>query len=406
MKQCIILILVVFYFGCIGQQRAEYLRYTEKQIASLNLDSTKILKVEIDSITTIDMNPFLQEQVFDFGALVEEIKLVPLETTDESLVDDIYKILVTDSHIYIYDSFKGGGLIVFDINGNFIRRIPNGQGPGEVGRLYDIAYDVENHELVAYQHSFLLFFTPLGQYIRKERLPFGFYNFTVIPNGYLFKTLDKQGNGHLGHFEDYTLFITDKNFKLKSVALPAFPCEINYGGSHYVYDNNHDIKITQNFIDTVYQYLNETNSLKAKYVLNYSKKKIPAVYMKGSYDEFENAVRQNNYYFYIGEYFETESHHAFILNNKYIKLNSIIYRDKKTGNMVGGTHANFNPNEIPSIGFPETTSDNYFISVYYPFDENIYLTNSAIVSKEDKKKLKKLKEDDNQILAFFKLKNF
>jgi hypothetical protein len=73
--------------------------------------------------------------------------------------------------------------------------------------------------------------------------------------------------------------------------------------------------------------------------------------------------------------------------------------------MTGGTHANFNRSEIPSIGFPVAVSGDWFISAYYLDDKNTYLINSSIISKEDKEKIKNLKEDDNQILAFFKLKD-
>ena len=196
MQKYILLFLFVFFIGCVGQS-TQNSHYTKEQTASLHLDSTTVLNIETDSVTTIDLNPFLKKQAYDLGALIEEVKFIPLETTDESLLSDIYKILTTDSYIYIYDKLKGGGLAVFDKEGKFVRRIPNGQGPGELIRLYDIAYDWENNELVAYQHSFLLFFTPSGEFIRQKRLPFGFYNFTVIPDGYVFKTLDKQGNGHL-----------------------------------------------------------------------------------------------------------------------------------------------------------------------------------------------------------------
>jgi hypothetical protein len=407
MKKYIIPVLAIFCFACTGQQQSnENSRYTKEQIAALHLDSATILNTLTDSVTKINLNPFLKKQKFDFGALIEEVKLVPLETTDESLLDDIYKIFVTDSHIYVHDSYKGGGIVVFDRNGKFVRRIPNGGGPGELIRLYDIDYDKENNELVAFQHSFFLFFTPSGEYIRKERLPFGFYTFTVIPDGYVFRVHGEQGNEHLEFLKDYQLFVTDKNFKLRLAALSLYPKGGVLTGHNYLYNNNNTIKVTQDYNDTIYQYVKETNCLKAVYILDYSKKKIPEIYLKGSYNDFKNAVRQNDYYFYIGEYFETESHHAFILNNWYIKLNSIIYRDKKTGNITGGTNASFNVNEIPSMGFPIATSGDYFISVYYPHDSDPRLMNSSIVSEEDKEKIKNLKEDDNQILAFFKLKNF
>jgi hypothetical protein len=128
------------------------------------------------------------------------------------------------------------------------------------------------------------------------RLPFGFYNFTVIPDGYVFKTLDKQGNGHLGQLEDYTLLVTDKNFKMKSVAMPVLPSDVNYGGYNYLYKNSNTINVTQKFTDTIYQYISEANRLKAKYALDYGKKKLPKHYLQGSFDEFEKAVRQNDYY--------------------------------------------------------------------------------------------------------------
>ena len=69
------------------------------------------------------------------------MKLILLETTDESLLDAIYKVIVTKSNIYIHDRLKGGGIAIFDNNGNFIKRISNGRGPGELVRLYDIDFD-------------------------------------------------------------------------------------------------------------------------------------------------------------------------------------------------------------------------------------------------------------------------
>jgi hypothetical protein len=133
-SKCTVLLLSVFFLGCVNSQNKNS-HFTEEQTASLHLDSTTILEVETNDLITIDLNPFLKEQVFDFASLVKNVKLIPLETTDESLLGDIYKVLVTDSAIYIKDDFKGGGLVIFDREGKFVRRIPNGQGPGELLRL-------------------------------------------------------------------------------------------------------------------------------------------------------------------------------------------------------------------------------------------------------------------------------
>ncbi|MDR1756142.1 MAG: 6-bladed beta-propeller [Culturomica sp.] len=391
--------------GCTNQQKQNS-RYTQEQIASLYLDSTTTLKTETDSMIKINLNPFLQRQHFDFGALIKSIKIIPLESTDESLLDNIYKVIVSDSHIYIQDNLKGGGIAIFCKDGKFIKRVPYGQGPGELSRLYDIAYDKGNNELIAYEHSFLTFFTASGEFIREEKLPFGFYNFTVIPDGYIFKTIDGRGNSHLEYLKDYTLFITDRKFKLKSVGMYCLPMGKVISGHDYLYNNNHNVIVTQMYSDTVYQYISKTKELKARYVLDYSKKKLPEHYLPfETYNDFDRVVKQNDYYYYIGRYLDTETHHVFFLENYNIGR-TVIYRDKQSGNLTGGTNADYNMNETPPVAFPISTSDNWLISVYLPNQNTPLLFNSPIISDGDKLKIKNLTEDDNPVLVFFELKDF
>jgi hypothetical protein len=397
--------IVVFCIGCENIQQKN-VRYAKEQIESLHLDSTLLLKIQTDSLTIIDMNPFLGKKSFDFGDFIKDVKLLPLESTDESLVANIYKVLVTDSFVYVMDDFNGSGLIIFKRDGIFVKRISNGQGPGELTKLYDIAFDSTNNELIAYQHPFLLFFTQSGEYIGQTRLPFGFYNFTVIPDGYVFKSLDSQGNEHLGTFQDYTLLVTDKNFKLKHVGMYFLQNDINYGGYNYLYDNHNDIKVTQRFTDTIYQFVSTTNELKAKYLLNYDSKHLPDRYLKGNRQQFYAATSQNDYYYNLGKYLESDNHNAFFLENN-IRGQTVVYRNKKTGRMIGGSAANYHVNEIPPIAFPIASCNEYFISSVLPDDEMYeLLLKSTVISNEDKNKLKGIKDEDNPILVFFRLKDF
>lgn len=406
MKKYIILIFnIILFFGCTMQEQKNE-RYTKEQISSLHVDSATILDVNIDSIKSINLNPFLKKTSFNFGALVKKISLIPLETKKESLIDDIYKILVTDSTIYIMDDFNGRGIIVFNKNGKFIRRIPNGQGPGELVRLYDIAFDYEKNELIAYQNSFLLFFSPTGEFLRQERLPFGFYNFTVIPNGYIFKTLDRQGNEHLGDFQDYTLLITDKTFKINSVGLPFSPIENVIHEYDYVMNNSKCVSITQAYTDTVYQYVDTLGQFRAKFSLVYGDKKLPKQYLHSkTYAEFDDVIRNNDYYFYNGRYLETNTHNVFFLENYNIGR-TVIFRNKQSGNLIGGINALYNNNEIPPIAFPISAFKNALIASYLPSKNDSFIEMSSIISDMDKKKIKGLTEDDNPVLVFYELKNF
>lgn len=400
-----ILLVTLFMTGCSHRNKPNY-QYTQSEIESLQMSSTENLHIDVQSIKEIDLNSYLGNKDFDFGNAVKSMKIIKLETTDESLIGNIYKILMTPQHIYIQDDFKGGGLIIFTANGNFVRRIRQGGGPGELYKLYDMAYDQEANRLIAYQHPFLLHYSSDGEYIEQQKLPFGFYNLTTIPNGYVFKTLDECGNEHLGNNKNNTLLVTDKQFKLKFAGLPSSHINVNYGGYCYLYKNENEIQITNKLTDTIYCYDYNKNQLKATYILDYKDKKIPSALLTKQGADFRKALAQNDYYYFIGEYLENQSHQAIFLRNNYRGTQTIVYRDKATGKLIGGNRGCFDIQEIPAVVFPKSTYKNYFISVHHPNSKDSLLENSNILSPESKQILRSLKKDDNPVLVLFQLKSF
>lgn len=406
MKQYIFIILFVLSASCTRQK--ETTRFSEKEIQSLELGNTSDMKLSADSITTIDLNRFLKKQTYEFGSLIDEMKLIPLETsTDESLLAAIHKIIITDSNIYIQDRYKGGGIVIFNQDGKFIKRISHGHGPGEISRLQEITYDPYGKKLIVYTNPFLITYTSNGELLEQIKIPFAAYNIAALPNGYIFKTLDEPNNVHLGKWKDCTLLITDDKLALTSAAFPVPSCPVNYGGYHYLYPNDDAVNVTMNFGDTIYEYKVASKELKIKYILDYNEKKLPDSYLKEKSKEFHSVLAENDYYFYLGEYLETESNNAFFLENKYIGRQTIVYRDKRTGNLIGGTYGLFHvDNEIPPIGLPRATVGEYFVSIHQPNGKGASLANSSILSSEDKLKIKDLNEDDNPVLVLYRLKEF
>lgn len=405
-KYCIWFVLLFTLFTTCRKQEENW-HFTEKQIASLHLDKTTTLKPNTDSTIIVDLNPFLGKKTFDFGSLIDEVKLLPLETTDKSLVGGIYKVVATESNIYLMDKFKGKGLIIFNKEGKFVKRLSHGQGPGELYRLWDFSYDKENDKLIVYQHPFLMLYTSSGEYIKKQRLPLGFYNFIAISGGYLFKTLDYQGNEHLGDFKNSTLLITDKNFKIKSAGLNHLPFGKVLTATSLLHRDQDILSITETCTDTIFQYDTTSNQLKAKYIMDYSEKRLPKEFcFIDSYEKFHKITKSNDYVYFYGEYLETKTKNLFFLENNYNNIKTIVYRDKQTGNMKGGAHATFNWEQIPPTTFPISTYKDYFIAVHNFEKRDSLLLRSTIISDEDKEKIKKLKEDDKPILVFFKMKNF
>ena len=399
-------ILYCCFMGCTSNNKKDT-HFTDKQIASLNLDSTSILTTNTDSIETINLNPFLKKQEFLFTHMIDKVKLLPLETTDESLMDDINKILITESYVYIIDYYKGGSVLIFSNEGKFIRRIYQGESPQEIYNPSDITFDDNKQELIVYNKYYLSFFTANGQFIKRKRVPLRASEVTIIPNGYLFKAGNGQGNQHFGFSQEYLFFVTDYSFKLKSVGLPYSlsneTCYKNFIGN--LHEGKQKVSLTTSYTDTIYEYDYQTNKLKAKYALDISDKGLPKNRLGRTWKELQKALRDNDYFLYNGAYLETQRHELFYIENWYIKLNSVIYRDKKSGNMKGGTNMLYNTGIIPPINLPFASHGDYFISLYFP-QNKWNISDNPNFTEEDKYKISKLKEEDNPVLVFFSLKDF
>lgn len=161
-------VFLLCLFGC-GEGTRQASNFTTSEIESLHLDSTKLLCADVSAVKRVNLNSFLGDKEFEFGDKVQSLHFIPLETTDDGLLANIYKVVLTDDYIYVHDAFKGGGLAIFTSKGKFVRRISHGGGPGELYRLSDLAFDSVTNRLLAYQHPFLLFYTPDGKYLEQKK---------------------------------------------------------------------------------------------------------------------------------------------------------------------------------------------------------------------------------------------
>jgi hypothetical protein len=78
-----------------------------------------------------------KDKVFQWNDFVDKIELIPLETTDNSLIGNLSGGIITDEDIFIHD-FIYKNLLNFDISGKFKRKIGSrGRGPGEYLEIRD-----------------------------------------------------------------------------------------------------------------------------------------------------------------------------------------------------------------------------------------------------------------------------
>ena len=374
-----------------------------RDTAVLQLADTKVLTAETSQAQHLNLNPFLvKDKEFDFGELLKEINFVPLQTTAQSRLGQIRKVVTTAEHIYIMDDLNECGIVIFTRQGKFVKRIPNGKKPEQLYRLYDIDFNTQTNELIAYKQSFLLIFDKEGNFLRFKYLPIGFLNMAATPDGYVLKSLVGQ-NTNLGDKSNYRLQFINKDLKLNAVALPDKESKA-FSAKSYLYRVADLVKITAEISDTIYQYNPKDNKLAAEFILDYDNK-LPRSYIYGKdFSVFEEAIRNHNYNYCIGDYIETTYHNVFFISNKI--GNIVVYRDKHSGNMVGGSIAQ-SKQGLPFLAFPDSFYDDQLIKYYYP-GENDYevLKEMPFLSEANKKKSESFKKGDNPILIYYTLNKF
>jgi len=230
-KATLYLILLVYIFSCNTEKNADLPKY------------------KIDLRKGLDN----REQQFVLSDFVRDLEFVPLETSQECLLSDIYELKVTNDFILISDRKK---LLKFGKDGRFIQRIGRtGKGPSEHGR--NIKFNVNEHTNEAYilsnRYQVNVYDLQSGAFKRDFTLPFITSRFDFIPdNKCLFFTMEFSPKLDSTITE---IFVTDSaGVKIDSV--PDFnrlKNNNNVAGSVMLQRNNGFLNYKGHWKDTLYR---------------------------------------------------------------------------------------------------------------------------------------------------------
>ena len=99
---------------------------------------------------TIDLDGE-KENSIPFSTYFKSVRTIVLEANEECLIGDFNELQVFDGYLFLLDKRKANSLFVFDMEGNFVRKIGKiGSGPGEYMKVFDFTLDKEK------KHIFLL----------------------------------------------------------------------------------------------------------------------------------------------------------------------------------------------------------------------------------------------------------
>ena len=182
---------------------------------STNLDGFKTFKIDTEAKPV---------SIFE---LIEEVEIMRLEETEESLLSYIQNVYSVESRI-IFPSGNDGSIYTYTKNGEFISKFSHvGDGPGEYEFIWSFwvngdhifVSDINRRSLISYDLE--------GNHLRSWKLPFYAKSFFTYDKGFV---ADLDYTAYQDSLQFNVLFL-DENMEVKQMANPYSSPLILYVGS-------------------------------------------------------------------------------------------------------------------------------------------------------------------------------
>lgn len=361
-----------------------------------------------DGAIVIDINSALKGEGRSIGDMVESVRIVPLETTEASVLNQFPKsVIVTGNYIFVEDFQQNGvELLMFDKDGKFIKKFQRGNGPGEFNILNNIAYDGKN--LYVFDYSKILRYSADGQFIDSKDFDCRMMYMTKFGDGFVAIQRETQSIDH-----KFKMFKIDSDLKLVAEhILDPFPIPLTSGLSCFEGGDCLILRCADNDV-----YCCSDEGFKVKYRLDFSEfeYQIP-------FEKYQNLPSEKQHLAFIlvsreiesGKYILSGSMRNsedyllidFLSRGKYQK----VFYNRNTGKTWMWKYDEpSSPLEVMSeMGKAHIPGQkNTFFGIILPeYMGDCWQNNpNNLLSAKDIEILKNAKADDNPIIVIYKLKD-
>ena len=161
---------------------------------SIFFSSCNIPKETNDASVIISVNSQTSDRKIKMSELYSALEYIKLETTPESLIAQVSKIIPLDTQLLIVDK-ESSKILLFDVNGKFMGTIGSkGVGASEFIEIEDVAVDKKGEKIFVLDHS--------GKRILIYDLKGNFAN--DIKTDFIAHEIEYLGNGSLACYCDYS----------------------------------------------------------------------------------------------------------------------------------------------------------------------------------------------------------
>lgn len=360
--------------------------------------------MDLSGITQIDVG-IEEGENNAFEALVENVRFVPLETSDDLLIGEIEKMIYLDSDYYVADKSPNGGIkgiYRFDSEGRFLNKIGmRGRGPGEY--VDPVDFMVNSSGVVVLGRRQLLFYDRDGTFRRDVTLEYILHEITAMKDENLIFTVAGD-NRHRKEAKGYEALILDIEGNLISAELPCdYRMNYSYSFKSFLYGD----KIVYSKPFHKYVYGIGSDGVTVKYSIILRDYPLPADYeevCRGDFERFMERFR-GKYNYFVGNFLETDNTVFFITedmkNRQYWNVYKKQTQEINTGLLSVMKIKPLNAKGMVMIGLRNCLTVD---------DENVIgCLNAADLSVEafatDFPELTNVKEDDNPVVFHFEFKH-
>ena len=366
------------------------------------------IKEEEFKIETIHLSPDNEKKII-LSDIVDSIFIIPLETTDRSMISRISKIEYDDSLYFILNS-QDHFVYVFNSMGDFVNQITRkGNGPGEIQYPGHFSLDKKNKILWATNNDTFFKYQYDGQYIGRTEYHLAFSDFFISQDEILYFYTGKNNNSHLnddfltGNITSITPSGEKKTWFKSDPAMEIKPGEaIASFSTNIPFTEQEDGSITCQYAlsDTIYRI--KDNEPVPTYAVDFGSKKSPVnleqipgedirTYLTGHSDiawYLRNTIETNDWIKFSYTIGLTHAGDCF-----YNKKNGFLLEGFLTNDLLGGN--------IWMLG----RKGNHFIGCVYANDLGINEKIKSFITPDSYNRLKSITPEDNAVLIEFTLKD-
>ena len=269
----------------------------------------------------------------DLDSIVRNHKFTLLETSEECLVGEVYKLSCRNKKYYILDRHLQKALFVFDEEGKFRNRIGRrGRGPGEFIEPTDfIVSDSTVTVFDMFGHK-LLYYNPDGTFIRSVRLPYSIYEIESGGDGSAIYAVGGD-NSKCDSLKNYELLEIGPEGDIRAKVYKN-KYSMDFSNKYDLQGFDEDVIYKKAFRPAVY--MRRDKKLYAKYIFDIPSHALPGDYEKLCRGNFERFIKQyrDEYTYFNGQFWETDRYAGIGITAK--RMPYLVVYDKDTHRTVSG----------------------------------------------------------------------